>query len=111
MQSSTLILATVALLATAVVSGCASSGKTTAEASPGKFVTYACEENKSFQIRFDPENRTARIRSHEGSAELARGARGLYRDDEGQWILTLGDGTDTELWFQGKTKYKHCAAK
>lgn len=104
-----LILATLATVAT--LSGCASSGKSVAEASPGKFMTYSCTDNKSFQVRFDAENGTARIRTHEGSAELSRGARGLFRDEGGEWLLTLSDGNSTELLHHGKAKYKDCSAK
>ncbi len=92
-------------------SGCASTGgKSAAEATPGKFVTYSCEDKKTFSVRFDAENGTVRIRTHEGSAELSKGVRGLYRDDEGQWILTLGEGNGTELVYQSKAKYKACSA-
>jgi uncharacterized protein YegP (UPF0339 family) len=91
--------------------GCAATGgKSAAEASPGKFVTYNCDDKKSFSVRFDAENGTARIRTHEGSAELAKGARDLYRDDEGQWILTLAAGNSTELVYKSKAKYKNCSA-
>ncbi|KAF0102049.1 MAG: hypothetical protein FD187_200 [bacterium] len=105
-QTLALVISAVALLA-----GCASGGKSMAEQAPGKFVTYSCEGNKSFQVRFDAESGTARIRTHEGSAELAKGSRGLYRDDGGEWMLTLSDASDTELWHKGSTKYKQCAAK
>lgn len=104
-----LLLAAVVTFAT--LGGCASSGKSVAEATPGKFVTYSCEDNKSFQVRFDAENGTARIRTHDGSAELSRGDRGLFRDDGGGWILTLGDADSTELLHHGKVKYKGCKAK
>lgn len=106
LQTLALVISAVALLA-----GCASGGKSMAEQAPGKFVTYSCEGNKSFQVRFDAESGTARIRTHEGSAELAKGSRGLYRDDGGEWMLTLSDASDTELWHKGSTKYKKCAAK
>jgi len=111
MRSTSFFFALISLVATTNLAGCASSGKSAAEATPGKFVTYACADNKSFQVRFDGENGSARIRTHEGSAELVKGARGLYRDDESQWLLTLEDGSGTELMYQGKAKYKSCAAK
>lgn len=93
-----------------MATGCATSGKSAAELSPGKFVTYNCDDKKSFQVRFNAEEGTARVRTHEGSAELNKGARGLYRDDEGQWILALGEGKNTELVFKSKTVYKNCSA-
>jgi hypothetical protein len=98
------------VLASAFLNGCASSGKSAAEAAAGKFVTYTCDDKKTFSVRFDAEQGTARIRTHEGSAELAKGARGLYRDDMGEWILSLADGKDTELVYKGKAKYKNCVA-
>lgn len=103
----------IALTATtvALLGGCASSGKSVAETTPGKFITYVCEGNKSFSVRYDAENGTARIRTHDGSAELTRGDRGLFRDDEGRWILSLADGKGTELVHKGKASYKNCSAK
>lgn len=95
-----------------ILGGCAATGgKSAAEATPGKFVTYSCEGGKSFSVRFDAENGTARIRTHDGSAELTKGSRGLYRDDENTWILSLADGSGTEVVHNGKAKYKTCSAK
>ena len=94
-----------------LTAGCASTGgPSAAEANPGKFVTYTCEDNKSFQVRFNPDEGTARIRTHEGSAELGKGGRGLYRDDENTWILSLNEARSTELVHNSKAKYKNCAA-
>lgn len=94
-----------------LAAGCASTGgKSAAEMTPGKFVNYACESGKSFSVRYDAENGTARIRTQEGSAELTKSGRGLYRDDEGIWILSLADGKNTELVYNNIAKYKHCAA-
>ena len=106
-----LSLSTLILAAAALTSGCATSGKSVAEQTPGKFITYVCDKNKSFQARFDAETGTVRIRSHDGSAELTKGDRGLYRDDLGQWVLALGEGNKTELMHGGKAVYTNCAAK
>lgn len=102
---------TTLLIAAALMGGCATAGKSVAEQTPGKFVTYVCEGNKSFQVRYDAELGTARIRTHDGSAELTRGDRGLFRDDEGHWVLTLVDGNSTELMYMGKATYTKCSAK
>lgn len=107
MYTSHLILAAMAV---SLLAGCATGGKSAAEANPGKFVTYNCDDNKSFQLRYNAEEGTARIRTHEGSAELSKGDRGLYRDDLGTWILSLGNDKSTELMYQGKAKYKNCSA-
>lgn len=108
MKSLPLVIAVAALVS---LGGCASGGKSVAEQTPGKFVTYACDAGKSFQVRFDADNGTARIRTHEGSAELTKGERGLYRDDDGKWVLTLSSGSGTELMHGGKAKYTKCSAK
>jgi len=100
-------------LAAIVVSlaGCASTGgKSAAEMTSGKYVTYTCEGGKSFSVRYDAENNSARIRTHEGSTDLSKGSRGLYRDDEGHWILSLADGKNTELVYKSNAKYKNCKA-
>jgi hypothetical protein len=97
----------VALLAT----GCAmDNGKSVAEAKPDSFVTYKCENNKSFSARFSPETATVRIRTLDGSAELSKGQRGLYRDEAGNWILTLGAESSTELVLKGKATHVKCVA-
>lgn len=107
----TLHLASLATLA-ALFAGCATTGgQSAAEATPGKFVTYACDNKKTFSARFDAENRTVRVRSHDGSAELSKGERGLYRDDDGLFILALGSGNKTELVFKGKAAYTGCTAQ
>ncbi|MFN3595089.1 MAG: hypothetical protein ACK4TK_10475 [Thiobacillaceae bacterium] len=99
------------LAVAAIAAGCATGGKSVAEQTPGKFITYACDKGKSFQARFDAETGTVRIRTHDGSAELTKGDRGLYRDDLGHWVLALGDGNNTELVHNGKAVYTNCAAK
>ena len=97
----------IALLA----SGCATDhGKSVAEAKPDSFVTYACENSKSFSARFSAETATVRIRTMDGSAELSKGDRGLYRDDAGHWILTLGAESSTSLIFKGKATHAKCVA-
>lgn len=97
----------IALLA----SGCATDhGKSVVEAKPDSFVTYMCEKNKSFSARFSPETATVRIRTMDGSAELSKGERGLYRDEAGHWILTLGAESSTELVLKGKATHVKCVA-
>lgn len=102
-----LTLTTLALIA----SGCASTtGQSASEATPGKFVGYTCDNKKTFSARFDAETKTVRVRSHDGSFEMTRGDRGLYRDDDGLWVLALGGGNSTELVHKGKATYTNCAA-
>jgi len=101
-----------AMTSALVIAGCATSGPASvAESTPGRFITYTCEGKKNFSVRYDAELGTARIRTHEGSAELSKGARGLYRDEGGNWILTLASGADTELVHNGKALYKNCSAQ
>ncbi len=98
----------IALLAT----GCATDhGKSVAEDKPDAFVTYKCENSKSFSARFSPETATVRIRTMDGSAELSKGDRGLYRDEAGHWILTLGADSSTELILKGKKTHAMCVAE
>lgn len=98
----------IALLA----AGCASDlGKSAAESSPDVFVAYACENNKSFSTRFSADTATVRVRTMDGSAELSKGDRGLYRDEAGHFVLTLGAESSTELIFKGKKIYANCTVK
>lgn len=100
-----------AAVVASLASGCASTGgKSAAEMSPGKYVNYTCEGGKSFSVRHDAENNSVRIRTHEGSIDLTKSGRGLYRDDEGHWILGLADGKNTELVYKSNAKYKNCSA-
>lgn len=93
------------------VAGCATNhGQSIAEANPDTFVTYSCENNKSFSARFSAETATVRIRTMEGSVELSKGERGLYRDVAERWILTLGAGNSTELVHKGQVTHTKCAA-
>jgi hypothetical protein len=99
---------TIALLA----AGCASNhGKSVAEATPETFVTYSCDNSKSFSARFSAETSSVRVRTLDGSSELNKGDRGLYRDEAGTWVLTLGAANSTELVFKGKAIYTKCEAK
>lgn len=103
----TMIMTTLALLAT----GCATtSGQSAVETTPGKYVSYTCDNKKTFSARFDAETKSVRVRSHDGAFEMTRGDRGLYRDDEGHWILALDSGKKTELVHKGKAAYTNCAA-
>lgn len=98
----------IALLAT----GCATDhGQSVAEAKPDTFVTYKCENSKSFSARFSPETATVRIRTLDGSAELSKGERGLYRDEAGHWILLLGAENTSELILKGKKTHAVCVAE
>lgn len=102
------VVSTIALLAT----GCATNhGVSVAETTPEKFVTYTCDNSKSFSARFSAETATVRVRTMDGSAELSKGDRGLYRDEAGHWIMTLGAESSTELIYKGKAVYAKCAAK
>ncbi len=99
---------TIALLA----AGCATDhGKSVAETTPETFVAYACDNSKSFSARFSPETSTVRVRTQDGSSELSKGDRGLYRDEAGTWVMTLGAANSTELVFKGKALYTKCSAK
>ena len=109
MSASKMIIVAVTILLAAT--GCATDhGKSVAEAKPDSFVTYACENNKSFSVRFSAESATVRIRTMDGSAELNKGDRGMYRDAAEHWILRLGAESSTELIHKGKVTHTQCAA-
>jgi hypothetical protein len=100
------------LLSMVFAAGCATMGSAPAalEKSAGKFVTYTCEGNKSFQLRWNPDTRTIRFRGHEGGLELTRASDGSYKDDGGELLLNLGDGKTTTVSKKGKVEYKGCGA-
>ena len=100
-----------AALTVLLVTGCATDhGKSVSENTAGAFVSYTCENGKSFSARFSPETATVRIRTMDGSAELSKGARGLYRDEAGNWNLRLGAEKSTELIHKGKITHTDCTA-
>ncbi len=90
-----------------LISACATTSQTAAEKNPGRFVTFNCEGNKSFQLRWNPETRTMRYRGHEGGIELTA-KDGAYRDDSGELVVRQADGGSIEVLEKGKTKYKGC---
>lgn len=95
-----------------LIAGCTTTNRqSAAEASPGKFVTYTCDNKKTFSSRFDSDTKTIRVRSHEGAFEMTKGEGGLYRDDEGQWTLMFDSGNKTELTHKGKPAYSGCSAQ
>ena len=106
-----LLKMTATTMAVLLAAGCATDhGKSVAEANPDAFVSYACENGKSFSARFSAESATVRIRTMDGSAELDKGGRGLYRDAAGHWVLRLGAANSTELIHKGKVTHTRCAA-
>ena len=106
-----LLKMTAATITVLLASGCATDhGISVAETNPGNFVNYACENAKSFSARFSAESATVRIRTMDGSAELSKGRGGLYRDEAGHWVLSLGADNRTELIYKGKTTHTLCTA-
>ena len=106
-----LLKITAATLTGLLVAGCATDhGKSLAENNPDDFVSYSCENGKSFSARFSAESATVRIRTMDGSAELSKGDRGLYHDEAGNWILRLGAEKSTELIHKGKITHTQCVA-
>ncbi|MCX8098229.1 MAG: hypothetical protein N3F11_04365 [Casimicrobiaceae bacterium] len=97
-----------------MLAGCATLGGgapvAPLERNAGNFVTFSCDGNKSFQLRWNAETKTIRFRGHEGGFELTRAQDGTFRDDSGEYQLKLADGKGTELLQKGQAKYKGCAA-
>lgn len=100
------ILPLAAFAAAAAAAGCASSPAGLGGLPAGKFVTMACAENKSFQLRLSDGGRTIRVRAHQGSAELERQADGRYTG-EGYVLNTTAEG-GAALEHGGKSQGKAC---
>jgi hypothetical protein len=95
------------VLATAVLAGCASTGAP-AGMQPGKFVTFACADGKTFSARAADGGASVRVRGHHGSAELDRKADGVYEGDGYQLVTQGADAVS--LVHGGKVQGKACKA-
>jgi hypothetical protein len=89
--------------------GCATSPPAPAGLTAGKFVTMACAENKSFQVRLNDDGRTIRVRAHPGSAELDRQADGSFTGDGYVFKPTAEGGASLD--HAGKSQGKACKAR
>lgn len=90
-----------------VLAGCAST-QVPAGMQPGKFVTFACADSKSFSVRAADGGDSVRVRAHHGSAELDRKADGVYEGD-GYKLVTQG-AEGVSLSHDGKSQGKSCKA-
>jgi hypothetical protein len=91
-----------------LASGCANTSVLPTGMVAGKFVAYACEGGKQFQVRAADDGSTVRIR-YEGGYELDRMAKGVYEGSG--WKLVTADAAasaQTELSHNGKVVLKSC---
>lgn len=95
-----------ASLAVAALAGCATPS-TPAGMAPGKFVSFACADGKTFSARAAEGGASVRVRAHQGSAELDRKGDGVYEGD-GYKLVTGADGVT--LMHDGKSQGKNCKA-
>jgi len=97
-----------ASLAVAALAGCATQSAPTGMMAPGKFVSFACADGKTFSARATEDGASVRVRAHHGSAELDRMADGVY-EGNGYKLVTQGaDGVT--LMHDGKPQGKNCKA-
>jgi len=96
----------VASLALVVLAGCASTPTVPAGLQPGKFVSFACGDGKTFSVRAAEGGETVRVRAHHGSAELDRKADGVYEGD-GYQLITRGSAA-VSLLHGGKSQGQNC---
>jgi hypothetical protein len=96
-----------ASLAAAALAACATQSAPAGMA-PGKFVSFACADGKTFSARATEDGTSVRVRALQGSAELDRKGDGVYEGD-GYTLVTNGpDGAS--LAHEGKTQAKNCKA-
>jgi len=96
-----------ASLAVAVLAGCATQSAPAGMA-PGKFVSFACADGKTFSARATQDGASVRVRAHHGSAELDRKGDGVYEGDGYKLVTQGSDGVS--LVHDGKTQGKNCKA-
>jgi hypothetical protein len=93
-----------AITAAAALSACATMTPAPTGLEAGKFVSFDCDGG-DFQARWNPESSTVRVRSHHGSAELARVADGKFAGDGYEFNSA---GGVTTLSHAGKVVSKNC---
>lgn len=90
-----------------LVVGCATGSMVPAGMKAGQFVTFSCEEGKTFQARAADDGSTVRVR-YEGGYELDNKGAGVY-EAEGWKLVTQGP-SGAELMHNGKSVRKNCKA-
>lgn len=95
------------LIVGALLSACASNPSLPTGMKAGQFVTYSCEDGKTFQARAAADGSTVRVR-YEGGYELDNKGAGVF-ESEG-WKLSTQGAASTELVHNGKTLLKNCKA-
>lgn len=95
----------VPFIAVTLLAACATSPAVPMGMKAGQFVTFSCEDGKSFQARAAEDGSTVRVR-YEGGYELDNKGAGVYEAD-GWKLVTQGAGA-TELIHNGKTLLKSC---
>jgi hypothetical protein len=90
-----------------VLAGCATT-QVPVGMQPGKFVSFACADGKSFSVRAADGGQSVRVRAHHGSAELDRKGDGVYEGD-GYKLVTHG-AEAVSLSHDGKSQGKACKA-
>jgi hypothetical protein len=96
-----------ASLAVAALAGCATQSAPDGMA-PGKFVSFACADGKTFSARAAEGGASVRVRAHHGSAELDRKSDGVYEGDGYKLVTQGADGVT--LMHDGKPQGKNCKA-
>jgi outer membrane biogenesis lipoprotein LolB len=94
-----------ALAATAVMAGCATTNSVPAGLEAGKFVSFDCE-GQDFSARFNPEGNTVRVRTHHGATELSPAGEGVYQGDG--FKLSMKSATGITIEHAGKVLGKNC---
>ena len=95
-----------AVMAALTLAACATSSPVLPGATPGKFVTLSCADNKSFQLRTSDSGTSVRVRALHGSAELDAQSGGVF-SGEGYVLRTQGDGA-VSLEHLGKPQARAC---
>lgn len=103
-----IVARTISVLSVGLLGACASTTPLPTGMVAGKFVPFACEGGKQFQVRAAEDGSTVRIR-YEGGYELDRIAKGVYEGSG--WKLVTADASTTssaELTHDGKLLLKAC---
>lgn len=77
-----------AIVACVMAAGCATTGPV-AGLETGKLVQFECEGGKGFGARIEDDYNSVRLRTHEGSVNLARGENDEFKG-EGWTLKTQG---------------------
>lgn len=97
--------ALMAVVLAALTTGCATSGPV-AGMDTTKYTTFTCVGGKSFGARMEEDHKSVRLRTHEGSVNVAASTEGTFAGEG--WTFTTVGADGVSLKHKDKMVGKNC---